>query len=71
MLSCFQKTRQDVIKKEGELPSIYIKPEVTPTVSNSSLTEEQVVLMIDQQIGASVSNTLDRLLSNCLKAMGL
>ena len=40
-------------------------------MSNSSLTEEQVALMIDQQLGASVSNTVDRLLSNHLKAMGL
>ena len=62
MLSCFQKTRQGVIRKEGELPSIYIKPEVTPTVSNAPFSEEQIALMIDQQVGATVSNTLSCLL---------
>ena len=69
--SRYQKTRQGVIRKGGEFTPVYTKPEVTPTVSNASLTEEQVALMIDQQVGASVSNTLDRLLSNRLKAMGL
>ena len=48
------------------LPTIYIKPEVTPTVSNASLSEKRVALMIDQQMGA----TVDRLLSSRLKAMG-
>ena len=67
MLSCFQKTRQGIIKKEGELPSVYIKPEAASTVSNASLSEEHIALMIDQQIGA----TMDRLLSSRLKAIGL
>ena len=67
MLSCFQKTRQGVIKKDGELPSICIKPEVNPTVSNAPFSEEQIALMIDQQVGA----TVDRLLSSRLKAIGL
>ena len=64
MLSCFQKTRQGVIMKEPDLPSVTEASKVGPVSEITHGLKEEMAIMIDQSVGASVHNTHEKYVRN-------
>lgn len=64
MLSCFQKTRQGVVMKEPELPTIMEAPKVGSVSDILHDLKQDMAVLIDQSVSASVCNTRENFMKN-------
>ena len=67
LLSHYVKTRQGVFKKEDSLLPADQSPKVTTNVSaQPSPSHQEVAVMIDQSVGATLANSVQKLVEDTL-----